>query len=222
MTLMEDFLIDTEFLDFKHPSVQSFVEPFRHLGSSEKCALAYYMFVRDNFLYDPYHLDLRPDALRASHIVAKKRAWCVEKAIVFTAGLRALGIPARLGFAIVENHIGVDRLTKILQTTKIVFHGYVEVHLKESQLWTKATPAFDKRVCKMSGVEPLDWNGYEDSLFQAFSGAGKFMEYHHDYGAFADVPIGLMHTEMRTHYPQLFDGSTPNTKQFSFNFDKNL
>lgn len=222
MYAMETQLGATYFLDFKHPSFQAFLEPVIHLGSTKSFALAYYTFVRDYFLYDPYHLDLRPEALRASHIVGKKRAWCVEKAIVFAAGLRAMGIPARLGYAIVENHIGVERLTRILKTPKIVFHGYVDVYLSEDQKWTKATPAFDSRVCKMSGVEPLQWDGQNDSLFQAYVGSSQFMEYHHNYGVFSDVPIQLMHKEMRAHYPQLFDGTTPNSKQFSFYFDDEL
>jgi len=222
MDVMQDYLRETDFLDYKHPTFQAFLEPLKHLDDPYKFALEYYVYVRDFFLYDPYHLDLRPEALRASHIVHKKRAWCVEKAIVFAAGLRAKGIPARLGYAIVENHIGVERLTTILKTTKIVFHGYVDVYLNERQSWTKATPAFDTRVCKMSGVEPLVWNGKEDSLFQAFVGSERFMEYHHDYGVFKDVPVSLMHAEMKAHYPQLFDGSTPNTKHFSFYFNENF
>jgi hypothetical protein len=218
---MKDFLQETSFLDFKEPEFEAFLKPFEDVNS-EKFALDFYSYVRDFFLYDPYHLDLRPEALSASFIIQKKRAWCVEKAIVFAAGLRAKGIPARLGYAIVENHIGVERLTSILRTPKIVFHGYVDVYLEAEHTWTKATPAFDRRVCKLSGVEPLVWDGKSDSLFQEFSGSSQFMEYHHDYGVFSDVPVQLMTAEMRKHYPQLFDGSIPNTKTFSFYFDESF
>ena len=216
---MEVFLKSTSFLDFETPAFREFVKPFVGVEDEAVRAIAYYEHVRDFFIYDPYHLDLRKPALRASHIINKNRAWCVEKAIVFAAGLRAMNIPSRLGYAIVENHIGVERLTEILRTKRIVFHGYVDVYLSKFQSWTKATPAFDKRICRLSGVQPLHWNGTEDSLFQSFQGENKFMEYHHDYGIFTDVPRELMQAEMKKYYPHLFDGSVDNSKKFSFYFE---
>jgi hypothetical protein len=216
---MHEFLKQTNHLDYEDDSFQAFIAPFKRISSQTERAASFYNFVRDYFLYDPYHLDLRADALRASEIIRKKRAWCVEKAIVFAAGLRALDIPSRLGYAIVENHIGVEKLMSILKTSKIVFHGYVEVYLSEYGTWTKATPAFDARVCRICRVEPLDWNGQQDSLFQEFQAGQQFMVYHHDYGVFEDVPVIKMNTEMQIHYPHLFNGSVENNKSFSFYFE---
>lgn len=207
-------LDSSPFLDFEHTSIQEFVQEFRSLKTHKQQAVALFYKVRDNFLYDPYHLDLRPKALVASTILEKKRAWCVEKAIVFASGLRALNIPAKLGYSIVENHIGVDKLVAILKTEKIVFHGYVSVYIEEK--WLKVTPAFDRRVCRISGVKPLDWNGESDAMLQAYEGEQKFMEYHYDYGLFDDVPVELMNSEMKKHYPHLFSGSHENNKAFSF------
>jgi hypothetical protein len=210
----------TPHLDFLHPDFQAYVEPFRLIDNDLERAQAFYVHVRDGFLYDPYHLDLRHNALKASLIITKNRAWCVEKAIVFAAGLRALGIPSRLGYAIVQNHIGVEKLLEALRTHLIVFHGYVDVFVDGK--WTKATPAFDQRICALSGVEPLIWDGLHDSLFQEFSEGEKFMEYHHDYGVFQDVPVELMNAEMKKHYPHLFTGEVPNTKRFSFYHEPNF
>lgn len=216
---MEEYLQPTQHLDFETTDFQNFIANFKKINNETNRALSYYAFVRDHFLYDPYHLNLQSSALKASKIIDKKRAWCVEKSIVFAAGLRAMNIPARLGYAIVENHIGVVKLAEILKTPRIVFHGYVEVYLSEFKKWTKATPAFDRRVCRLSGVSPLEWDGQEDSLFQAYQGDKQFMVYHHDYGVFQDVPIQKMNEEMRLHYPHLFNGSIANTKGFSFEFE---
>jgi hypothetical protein len=215
---MQQFLRDTLHLDYLHPDFEKFIAPFREIENKTEAAKSLYLFVRDSFLYDPFHLNLKPEALKASSVLKKNRAWCVEKAIVFAAGLRSLNIPARLGYAIVKNHIGVDRLTQILKSNQIVFHGYVDVYLDEFSTWTKATPAFDQRVCKINKVEPLIWEGLADSLFQEFIEGKKFMEYTHDYGVFEDVPQKLMTAEMKKYYPHLFDGSTPNTRHFSFLF----
>lgn len=206
----------TDSLNYNHPNFSIFLNSLsleNKEADKRLLAVELYEKIRDHFLYDPYHLDLRLEALKASQIVLKKRAWCVEKAIVLAAALRKFDIPSRLGYGIVVNHIGVEKLHHYLKRPEIVFHGYVEVCLNGN--WTKATPAFDKRVCKLSGVPPLDWNGTEDSLFQSFSGDKKFMEYTRFYGDFDDVPIQLMNREMKKYYPHLFDVSY-NSKEFSF------
>jgi len=209
------YLAETPSLDFSESAVQEYVAEFRNCSTPKEQAIGLYLKVRDGFLYDPYHLNLRPEALKASMIVGKRRAWCVEKAILCCAGLRALGIPARLGFGIVKNHIGVEKLVHYLRRDEIVFHGFVEVLLEGN--WTKCTPAFDRRICRLNGVEPLNWNGTADSLFQAYRGEEKYMEYLHFYGVFADVPYDLMHKEMEKYYPHLF-ADPIETEEFSFRF----
>jgi hypothetical protein len=209
----QQFLSETHSLDFSHPAVQEYIAAFRELPSEKEKAVALYIKVRDGFLYDPYHLDLRPSALKASVVTGKSRAWCVEKSILCCAGMRALGIPARLGFGIVKNHIGVEKLLHYLKRDEIVFHGFTEVYLDGK--WTKCTPAFDRRICRINKVEPLEWDGSEDSLFQAYRGEEKYMEYLHFYGVFADVPFELMKTEMERYYPHLFTEKV-DTAEFSF------
>jgi transglutaminase-like putative cysteine protease len=120
---MQNYLEETEYLNFNHPEFEVFFNKFQPRENKIENAIKLYEFVRDAFLYDPYHLDLRKEALQASTIIHKKRAWCVEKAIVLTACFRKAGIPARLGFAIVKNHIGVEKLTHYLRRPEIVFHG---------------------------------------------------------------------------------------------------
>ncbi len=207
------YLIPTNFLDYNSPVLNEFIRSIDRANSKKQQAIEVYYLVRDHFLYDPYHLDLRPEALIASNILERRRAWCVEKAIVMTACLRALDIPSRLGYGIVINHIGVDKLTSYLKRKEIVFHGYVEAFIDGS--WVKSTPAFDKKVCRLSGVPPLEWDGENDAMFQAYKGDEKFMEYIHFYGHFDDVPVELMNSEMKKYYPHLFDEEY-NTKAFSF------
>lgn len=213
MQEMEKYLKETTHLDYTSDEVQELIRPYLSISDQKEKAIKLYYDIRDRFLYDPYHLNLTPEYLKASVVLNKKRAWCVEKSIVLAAALRAVEIPARLGYGIVVNHIGVDRLTEVLKTDKIVFHGYVDAFLNDK--WVKTTPAFDKNVCRMSGVEPLDWDGDSDAMFQAFSGDKKFMEYIHFYGCFADVPVELMNAEMEKYYPHLFEKEY-NSRKFSF------
>jgi len=211
--MFDQYLCETEFMDFSHLLFDDFISDIDGPQTQKELLLSLYYKVRDGFIYDPYHLDLRPNALKASVILTHKRAWCVEKAIVLAALVRRFGVPSRLGYAVVTNHIGTEKLTNYLQREEIVFHGYVEVYTDDR--WIKCTPAFDRRICRLSGVSPLEWNGEEDSLFQEFEGAKRFMEYRHFYGHFADVPIELMNAEMKTYYPHLF-ASDYDTPAFSF------
>lgn len=213
MEQMKKHLKATAFLDFENPIFEAYCASIpTHLKQVE-LAQFLYLKVRDGFLYDPYHLDIRPEGLVASTICLKKRAWCVEKSIVLAALARKVGIPSRLGFAIVVNHIGVEKLLAYLKKEEIVFHGYVELLLENR--WVKCTPAFDKRICALAKVEPLEWDGKSDSMFQAFDNERKFMEYIHFYGEFDDVPVELMNLEMKKYYPHLFERAY-NSNEFSF------
>lgn len=210
---MKNYLKETETLNFSSPEIKDFLRDIEPLPDRVELAKKLYFKVRDSFLYDPYHLDLRPASLQAGRISLKKRAWCVEKAILLAACARSFGIPSRLGFAVVTNHIGVEKLLSYLRREEIVFHGYVELFPEDR--WVKCTPAFDRRICTISGVTPLDWDGCSDSMFQAYEGNTRFMEYRHLYGEFDDVPLELMNSEMKRYYPHLFEGEW-NTEEFSF------
>lgn len=210
---MDQYLVETAFLNYKNPAFDAFLKNIDASKPSKELAIDLYYLVRDGFIYDPYHLDLTEEGLKASNVLAKKRAWCVEKSIVLCAAARKMNIPARMGFAIVKNHIGVEKLTSYLKREEIVFHGFVELFLHDK--WVKCTPAFDERICAISKVEPLNWDGETDSLFQAYEKDQLFMEYIHFYGIFSDVPIELMNSEMKKYYPHLFE-SEFNQKEFSF------
>lgn len=212
---MENCLQASKNVDFLNESIQEYIKEFRHLSDKKAIAVQLYEKVRDGFLYDPYHLDISSDALIASKVIQKKRAWCVEKALVMIACLRALEIPACFGFAIVVNHLGIEKLETYLKRKEIVFHGFVSVFLDGK--WVICTPAFDRKVCRLAGVEPLVWDGETDSLFQAFSKDKKHMEYIKYYGFFEEIPFDLMRSEMELYYPHLFEQDW-NSKDFSFKY----
>ena len=201
---MDEYLKPTEFLDSDEPTVREFASAHTAGASSntEKAVKLYYA-VRDGFQYDPYVLDLRREGLKASKLLTRTRGYCVEKAVLLAASTRAVGIPSRLSFYIVRNHIATDRLEKVLEKDYLVFHGAAEMLLEGK--WRKATPAFNKKLCDFLGVEPLEFDGTRDSIFQEFDKSGNvFMEYLHDYGAFSDLPYEMYLDELNKHYPHIF------------------
>jgi len=217
---MQEYLRPTEFIDSDHESVREFAA--RHTasaGTDVERAVNLYYAVRDGFQYDPYVLDLRRNALKASSLLAKTRGYCVEKAILLAASARAVGIPARLSFYIVRNHIATERLAKALKKDYLVFHGAAEMYLHGR--WIKTTPAFNKRLCDFLGVEPIEFDGTSDAIFQEYDRNGNiFMEYLHDYGAFADMPYQMFLDELDRHYPHLTKNPRYVTDELVYDFRK--
>jgi len=72
-----------------------------------------------------------------------------------------------------------------------VYHGFVEFYLERK--WVKATPAFNRELCWRHGVDPLEFNGREDALFQPFNARNeKFMDYLEYTGTYADIPVSAI------------------------------
>ena len=151
-------------------------------------AVDLYYAVRDLIWYDPYLPFYRPEHYQASGVLQKGRSFCVGKAALLCALGRASGIPSRLGFADVRNHLATKQLLEFLGSDLFVYHGFTEFFLNDQ--WVRATPAFNIELCKRAKVLPLEFNGREDSIFHEFNQEDKpFMEYIEYHGSYSDVPV---------------------------------
>lgn len=175
-------------------------------------ARALYFAVRDGILYEAY-LDFgSPETYRASAVLAACKGFCVGKAALLAACARAVGIPARVGYADVKNHMTSRRLFEHLQSDVFLWHSYCDLYLDGQ--WVKATPAFNVTLCEKAGVVPLDFDGRTDSLFQPYSADGRrHMEYLRERGTFADVPFETIRADFRAFYPNM-GIATPLTGSF--------
>ena len=195
------WLAATEFLDYHHPAIQEFIAANAG-GTPKEQAVRLYYAVRDGIRYDPYSTNMQREAMRASTAVTKRVGYCVSKALVYAACLRAIGIPARPGFADVRNHLATERLAKLLGTDLYAWHGYVSLWLDGS--WVKATPAFNIEMCRRFGVLPLDFDGESDSLLHPYNSASQLhMEYVRQRGEFDDLPYEELAGDMYRMYPRL-------------------
>lgn len=199
-----DYLDSTYYIDFDKPELTAFARAT--IGDAKtdiEKAIKLYYAVRDGFRYDPYAMQLIPPAMTASHTFRAGRGFCVNKSALMAALARSVGIPARVGYADVVNHLASKRFLELLKTNLFVWHGYVELYLDGR--WVKCTPAFNLELCQKFNVLPLEFDGRTDSLFHPFDGAGnKHMEYVHDHGVFADVPFDAIDHGFRSLYP-VFD-----------------
>ena len=164
----------------------------------------WYTFVRDAIRYDPFAIELSAEANAASQTLANQRGHCVHKSVLFATGLRAMGVPARIGLARVRNHLGTAKLERLLGTDVLTPHGYA-AHWNGAR-WVKSTPVFNSELCERLGTAPLQWTPDEDSQFQPLDQTGRlFMEYLEDYGTFATLPGPFLREALQREYPHCFD-----------------
>lgn len=179
-------------IDADHPRVRAFAEARAGAADGDReRAIRLYYAVRDGIRYDPYNLDLTPGGLCASRTLEVGRAWCVPKAVLLAACCRALGIPAKVGFADVKNHLSTKRLRDRMGTDVFYWHGYTAIDLDGT--WVKATPAFNIELCERFRIKPLEFDGLSDSIYHPFDLEGRqHMEYLKFRGEFDEVPLGEM------------------------------
>jgi transglutaminase-like putative cysteine protease len=198
-------LSPTALIDSDHPAVTAFAAAQGRGSDDRERAVALYYAVRDGFRYDPYRVDLSPDGMKASAVLARGHGWCVTKATLLAAACRALGIPARVGFADVRNHLSTERMRQVMQTDVFFWHGYTDILIGGA--WRKATPAFNVELCERFDLLPLEFDGAADSLYHPFDRHGhRHMEYVAQRGSFDDVPLERITADFARLYPRWLPG----------------
>ena len=177
------------FVDSDHPDVRAFAaDVIAGATTQTEQAARLFRAVRERLRYDPYSITMDPDEYRASTLLRRERAYCIPKAVLLCAAARAAGIPARLGFADVRNHLASDKLRAAMRTDVFAYHGYVELWIDGKPV--KASPAFNAALCARFGVPPLELEDGRDALLQAYDGSGRrYMEYLRERGLFLDLPL---------------------------------
>lgn len=194
-------LASTPLVDSDHPSVVAFAREHAHGNTDRERAVALHDAVRDGFRYDPYQVDLSPGGMRASSVIERGIGWCVPKAALLAAACRAVGLPARLGYADVRNHLSTERMRRTMQTDLFIWHGYTDIWIDGA--WRKATPAFNRELCERFGLLPLAFNGHDDSIYHPYDRAGnRHMEYVHQRGSFDDMPLAQIVADFARLYPR--------------------
>jgi transglutaminase-like putative cysteine protease len=197
------FLQSTDFIDSDTVTIQRFAEESVRCSQSQReKAVALYYRVRDSFRYTPYLDFSDPEMYRASSVLHYGYGFCISKASLLAACSRSLGIPSRIGFADVTNHLITPRLRQMNGGDLMRWHAFTEFYLDRT--WVKSTPAFNLELCTRFRVKPLEFNGREDSIFHPLDeDARKHMEYVHERGSFADVPLTAIIATFKQYSPNL-------------------
>lgn len=193
----------TWFIDSDSDAVGSFVDTTlggTDRGDATRVAIALFEAVRDGIRYNPYVFGTTPDDYRASTVAGSPENWCTPKAVLLTASARRVGIPARLGFADVRNHLTSAKLSERMGTDLFAWHGYSELWLGDR--WFKLSSAFNIELCDRFGVKVLHFDGTDDALMHPFDQSGeRHMEYVNQRGSFDDLPLADIRADFARIYP---------------------
>jgi len=209
---MESFsslhLCPTYYIDSNSPEIVAFArQSIGNATSAKEKSVKLYYAVRDGFRYNPYNFRMKPHEITASHLLKAGEGHCIDKAILLAACARVVGIPSRLEFSDVKNHISSKKFVEMLNTDVFAMHGITQLFIDGK--WVKCTPAFNKELCVLFNVDPLEFDGNSDSLFHAFDkNENRFMQYVAQHGVFDDFPREYFVAVMIRNYPHLFDYQT--------------
>ena len=199
---LERYTTAGEFVDSGDADVREFAKKAAASAVDDiSRAVKLYYTVRDEILYDPYYGGEEPRYFRASDCLRAKRGFCIPKAALLAATARSLGIPARMGYADVRNHLSTKKLLELMGGDLFIWHSFTELFLENR--WVKATPAFNLSLCQRFGVHPLEFDGRNDSLFHEFDREGRrHMEYVRERGNYPDVPYEAIIADFKKTYPR--------------------
>ena len=197
---MEDYLKPTATIDCDNQLIR---EKARSLtqGANDGPGKARRLFywVRDEIRYNALVPLEIFESYRASKTLRRGEGFCVEKAAVLAALARAVGIPARLHFADIRNHLVSSRLLEIMGTNLFSYHGYTELYI--GGRWVKATPAFDLEMCQEHRITPVEFDAEHDALLHSYNSDGNLhIEYVKDNGHRVDVPVEEILAAWMQHY----------------------
>jgi transglutaminase-like putative cysteine protease len=200
---LQPYLAPTWFVESDAPEIVSLAhEVAGSAGDEIERACRLFYAVRDGIRYDAYNIRVTRESLRATYVLAAGQSWCVPKSVLLAALCRAVGIPCRLCYANVRNHMATRKLLEHIGTDVFYYHGYNELYLDSR--WVKATVSFNRTLCEKARLAPLDFDGRNDSIYHPFDLEGRrYMEYLHDYGAFGDVPYDDLVATFAAEYPNV-------------------
>jgi transglutaminase-like putative cysteine protease len=204
MEVLDSWLKPTWFIDSESEEVARFAaEAVRNATDPTEKAVLLFRAVRDGIRYDPYRCEEAPEAYRASAVVRSDANWCVPKSVLMTAAARSQGIPARLGFADVRNHLNSEKLRQHMGSDLFIWHGFSELLL--GGRWFKLSTAFNIELCQRFGTRVLDFDGSGDALMHPFDAQGRrHMEYVRQRGSFDDLPLEQIQADFAAFYPDWF------------------
>jgi len=131
------YLDKTFFIDCDHLSVkEKSNELTANMEDARDKAIRLFYFVKDEIRYNIFTLRSTDACFKASHVLARREGYCVQKAVLLAALARAAGIPARLRFAEIRAHLTSPEIVAQRGSNVFLSHGLTDLQINGR--WVKA------------------------------------------------------------------------------------
>jgi transglutaminase-like putative cysteine protease len=201
---MEKYLRCTEIIDCDTESIvekaQSLTEG---LQTDREKAVALFYFVRDEIKHNPYATGMEYNRYKASLTLELGEGFCSHKSILLAALARVVGIPARIGFVAIHDHLISDTFKEMIGGINILpLHGYAEFFIEGK--WVHASPSYDVAICQKNRYVTVEFDGMNNAKDSPYDRDGKkHIEHIKDHGTFDDLPWEWMWEYLRQHLAEL-------------------
>ena len=199
-----EFLKPTRLINSDHPDIlRKSDELTSHQERIEDKARSIFYFIRDEISYD-FRATFNEDEYLASSILKAGGGFCTQKAILFCALARRIGIPAGIHFYDIIDYTLPEYIINIIKTQTLYHHGIAVLQLNGQ--WHRYDATLDKTVCSRKNRIPVEFFPDRDCLMKSETYDGdRHIEYIRDYGMVSDVSFGHIVSWLRKGYPHLFD-----------------
>jgi transglutaminase-like putative cysteine protease len=199
---LKPFLHSTKLINARHVDIRSKLLQLINDGDEPaiKASKLFY-FMRDQIRY-AFYAGSDEDDYYASNILAKRKGFCTQKAILFCALARAAKIPAGIYFYDIVDYTLPDSVVELLRTKTLYRHGIVSLFL--SGKWIKYDATLDSQLVQRNNLFPVEFSATEDCLmFDKTKDSRKHIEYVRDYGLYSDCTFDEISTWFKKHYSHL-------------------
>ena len=186
------YLHKSNFCDIENPEITQLAQKLTESipeNEKEQQAIRLFYYVRDQIKYvamgDRKYYSRKN--LKASSTLKRGHGYCIQKAVLLVALVRAKGIPARFHFVDIKNYLTPASFFERMGRDLFIYHGFTEIFLNGK--WIEANVAFDKDLCIKKGYPIGEFDGKSPCMFSHLDDKGrKFVEYIKDRGTWAEVP----------------------------------
>lgn len=178
---LEQFLTPAPGIQCEHPEVFKLARSLAKGSQNDvEAARRLFEFVRDTVRYSVHVPFWELEHYLALNTLARGSGFCVQKSALLGALARALGIPCRLGFADIQNHLVRGPLAELVPGGIIHHHCFLEWFV--GGRWLKSTPSFDRGLTEALGWRLVEFSPQADALLPATDLTGQphitYLRYH--------------------------------------------
>ncbi|MBW2460758.1 MAG: hypothetical protein JRH11_03865 [Deltaproteobacteria bacterium] len=194
-------LASMTFVQSGHPAVLDVAKAIGEPGANDRGrAVAAYDYVRNEIGYE-FRPKLRPEQYEASTVIREGRGFCVQKAVLLVALLRACEVPSALVLSDLRDHTMPLRIADAMGTDVMHGHGLVAVWLDTA--WWLVDPSHDAAFAEQKGYQRVEWDGHGDALIAATTQDGRrHAEYVGLHEVHLDLPFGQLLRTFAEAYAQ--------------------